>query len=62
MTMSGANSGSITEVPVDGILDTGLIIIAHFDNPIQDIALEFLSEVFAGRTPLVHSRYFLQII
>jgi hypothetical protein len=34
---------------VDGIIDTGIIVIAHFENPIQDKMLKLLKDIFGGK-------------
>jgi predicted nucleic acid-binding protein len=34
---------------VEGIIDTGIIVIAHFDNPIRIEMLTFLKEIFSGK-------------
>jgi predicted nucleic acid-binding protein len=31
--------------PVEGIVDTGIVVISHFDNPAKDEALEFVADV-----------------
>jgi len=31
--------------PIEGIVDTGIIVIAHFDNPARRIAFQFLEKV-----------------
>jgi predicted nucleic acid-binding protein len=31
--------------PVEGIVDTGIVVIAHFDNPAKDTALDFILDV-----------------
>ena len=41
-------NGSIT-----GIVDTGIIVIAHFENPIQDKMLDFLAGIFSANTSLL---------
>lgn len=38
--MSGGSSGSI-----EGVVDVGLVVIAHFSNPARDHALDFLRRV-----------------
>lgn len=38
---------------VEGIVDTGIIVIAHFTNPIKEKAVYFLSEVLKGNRPLL---------
>ncbi|MEM2123098.1 MAG: PIN domain-containing protein [Candidatus Bathyarchaeia archaeon] len=35
--------------PIEGIADTGLIVIAHFKNPARDEAFNFLREALAWR-------------
>jgi len=34
---------------IEGVVDVGLIVIAHFENPAKDAALEFLSDVLKWR-------------
>ncbi len=34
---------------IEGVVDVGLIVIAHFENPAKNIALEFLSDVLKWR-------------
>jgi len=34
---------------VEGVVDVGIIVIAHFENPAKDYALEFLKDVLLWR-------------
>ena len=34
---------------VEGVVDVGLIVISHFENPAKGVALEFLSDVLKWR-------------
>ncbi len=38
---------------VDGIIDTGIIVIAHFENPIQSKILNLLQDIFQGKKRLL---------
>jgi predicted nucleic acid-binding protein len=33
---------------IEGVLDTGIIVISHFENPIKIEMLTFLKEIFSG--------------
>lgn len=35
--------------PVEGVIDTGIVVIAHFDNPAREVAFEFFREVLVWR-------------
>ena len=35
-------------IHIDGIIDTGIIVIAHFENPIQENMLMLLKDIFNG--------------
>lgn len=43
------NSDYNPSITVEGIVDTGIIVIAHFNNPIQLDMLAFLKEIFLGK-------------
>ncbi|WP_456397059.1 hypothetical protein [Desulfurobacterium sp.] len=34
---------------VEGVVDVGIIVIAHFENPAKDYALEFLKDILLWR-------------
>lgn len=34
---------------VEGVVDVGIVVISHFENPAKDAALEFLSDVLKWR-------------
>ncbi len=34
---------------IDGIIDTGILVIAHFNNPLQEEMIELLGEVLSGK-------------
>lgn len=34
--------------PVEGVVDTGIIAVAHFENPAQMSTVDFLSRILAG--------------
>ncbi|MFX0065725.1 MAG: type II toxin-antitoxin system VapC family toxin [Candidatus Hermodarchaeota archaeon] len=38
-----------TDIQVEGVLDTGIIVIAHHKNPIQKEMLDFLEEIISGK-------------
>ena len=42
---------------IEGIVDVGLIVISHFENPAKDIALEFISDAPKVEEE-VHNPYF----
>lgn len=35
-------------INIDGIIDTGIIVIAHFENPLQKNMLNLLKDIFNG--------------
>ena len=34
--------------PVEGVIDTGVVVIAHFDNPAREVAFEFFGRFWCG--------------
>ncbi|ADC66521.1 hypothetical protein Ferp_2409 [Ferroglobus placidus DSM 10642] len=38
---------------IEGVIDVGLIVISHFENPAKDVALEFLSDVLKWKKKCV---------
>ncbi len=51
MSMSEENWESKSTISIEGIVDTGIIVIAHFDNPIKKDFLIFLSQPFSINKP-----------
>lgn len=48
--MSNKNLVYNSPLHIDGIVDTGIIVTAHFQNPIQQDMLKFLKDIFIGNS------------
>ena len=40
-------------IQVDGIIDVGIIVIAHFSNPLQQKMVQFLRDIIQGKKNIV---------
>lgn len=47
--------GSLSEKdrPIEGVIDSGVIVIAHFENPAREEAFNFLRDVLTWRRSLI---------
>jgi len=41
---------------IEGVIDTGVVVIAHFDNPARKAAFRFLKKVLAWESRLPRCR------
>ncbi len=51
--MSQINSEFNLSTPIEGILDVGPLVIAHYTNPIQEQMIDFLAQIFEGNRNII---------